>query len=254
MPRRILPDFARFMRPIMMLGAMSVVVACAATPPQNHGITDPHETDNRRIHEFNRDMDRAIIKPAAKGYGKVAGEDVKVVVGNFAGNFDLPSTVVNRVLQGEMKEAGRMTLRFLVNSTMGIGGLFDPASEMGLAKNDTDFGETLHVWGMKEGAYTELPLLGPSTQRDDLGMIVDLATNPLTYGLKGSEALIGPVAKGLKKLGDRDTYADTVDAVLYESADSYAQARSLYLQNRRHQLGDEESVTDSEAYEDPYDF
>jgi phospholipid-binding lipoprotein MlaA len=114
---------------------------------------------------------------------------------------------------------------------------------------DTDFGETLHVWGAREGAYVELPVLGPSTERDTWGMVVDVFTNPLTYVLESPENYYGTVASVSSGLSNRGRYAATIDSILYDSADSYAQARSLYLQNRRFELGG----SGGDAYLDPYD-
>jgi len=138
----------------------------------------------------------------------------------------------------------------LVNTTVGLGGLFDPATEMGLpAATDADFGQTLHVWGASEGAYIELPVLGPSTQRDTFGTFVDFFTNPLSYVLESPESVIrrgSNVAGGLTR---RTRFSDTIDQILYDSADSYAQSRSIYLQGRRFELGG----TGGESYDDPYE-
>jgi phospholipid-binding lipoprotein MlaA len=166
--------------------------------------------------------------------------------------------VVNGVLQGRPGPALQNTLRFVVNTTIGVGGLFDPARAMGIEGKPTDFGETLHVWGLPEGAYQELPLFGPSTDRDTVGAIVDLAMNPVRLAFPGRAGDAATVASFASTLGDRYRYSDTVDSILYDSADSYAQARLLYLQNRRYELGQTGGTTDGsdavfvDPYEDPY--
>jgi phospholipid-binding lipoprotein MlaA len=144
--------------------------------------------------------------------------------------------VVNNLLQGRIENAGHNTFRLLANLTFGFGGLLDPATSMGLPARDTDFGETLHVWGSGEGAYIEVPLLGPSTQRDTVGDVVDIALNPLGWA-EG----VGPVALAagiwlFDGLADRGRFGSAIDDVLYNSADSYAQTRLIYLQNRRFEL------------------
>ncbi len=136
--------------------------------------------------------------------------------------------------------------RFLVNSTVGIGGLFDLATEdFNLPEVDTGFAETLHVWGVPAGAYLELPVLGPSTQRDLVGTVVDvLLLDSLGNGVHRDVARAGLAARLLSKAGDRAQFGSTVDSVLHESADSYAQTRLLYIQRRQYELKEEGEVID----------
>jgi len=126
-----------------------------------------------------------------------------------------------------------------------------------MAGKPTDFGETLHVWGAGEGAYVELPFLGPSTARDATGTLVDLVLNPIQLLLPPDEAMAATVTKLFSRLGDRDRFSATVESILYDSADSYAQARLLYLQNRRFGLGQAGAAEGADGafidpYEDPY--
>ena len=168
----------------------------------------------------------------------------------LAENLSLPGDVVNNVLQLNMRGAFRDTARFLVNSTLGLGGLFDPASEMGMAApTNTDFGETLMAMGVGEGPYLELPVLGPSTSRAAVGIVGDLLTSPLMVILEPPESFISTGAGIASGLSRRDQLSDTIEQVLYESEDSYALSRSIYLQNRRFELGG----TENEGYTDPYD-
>ncbi|MCV2893090.1 VacJ family lipoprotein [Lentibacter sp. XHP0401] len=212
---------------------------------------DPYEQTNRDNHEFNRAVDRALLRPAGKGYVAIIPRPVQKGVSNFSSNLSLPGTIVNNVLQGRLGEASQNTLRFALNTTIGIGGVFDPSTEFKLYEAKADFGETLAVWGVREGAFVELPLLGPSTERDAVGKVVDLFTNPLTYMVQSPEKYYGTGASVASRLGDRGTYGDTIDSILYESADSYAQARTIYLQNRRFELG--EAVPEDQS-NDPFDL
>ena len=238
-------------KPVLGLLAALALSACSVPGPQAApgGIHDPYEETNRRNHELNRALDRGLVRPAGKGYANVLPEPVQETVSNFSSNLSLPGMMVNNLLQGDLGGVAQNGFRFVFNTIFGIGGLGDPASEMGIDAVETDFGETLHVWGVPEGAYVELPLLGPSTERDAVGKVVDLFTNPLSYTLPKPERYYGTGATVLSKLGDRGRFSDTIDSVLYDSADSYAQSRLIYLQNRRFELG----TDDGSAYVDPYD-
>ena len=233
---------------VALLG-LAALTACGPAPAPV-GINDPAEASNRRVHDFNRGVDRAVLRPAARGYGTVLPQPVQRGIGNFAGNLDVPGDVVNNLLQARLGFAAQNTARFAVNSVLGIGGLFDPASAMGLPGKETDFGETMHVWGAPEGVYGEAPFFGPTTERDLVGSVVDLALNPVRLLLPTPERSYATAAKLGSKLGERDRYRDTLDSVLYESADSYAQTRLLYLQNRRFELGQTGGVEDD--FIDPY--
>ncbi|WP_172300302.1 VacJ family lipoprotein [Pseudoruegeria sp. HB172150] len=213
----------------------TLLAACTA-PEVTQTINDPYEKQNRAVHEFNKKLDTAILKPLS-GAGGEGGGMVLKTVGNVAGNLDTPRMVVNDLLQANVEDAGHNFMRLLINSTFGIAGLFDPATAWGLPSRYSDFGETMHVWGASEGVYQELPLLGPSTTRDTAGRMVDLFLNPLSYAVTAPETYYIAGSKAVSTLSARGEYADSVDDVLYGSADSYAQTRLLYLQNRRFQLG-----------------
>lgn len=238
----------------LLCAAVTALVLAGCTAPAPEGINDPNEVTNRQVHEFNRGLDRALLRPASTVYGGVVPEPVQTGLSNVANNLDLPGDVLNNLLQGRPHHAIQNTWRFAINSTVGIGGLFDPSKLIGLNGIKTDFGETLHVWGAGEGNYVELPGFGPSTARDATGTVVDIVTNPVRLALPSPESHVGTVASVASTLGDRSRYSDTVDSILYESADSYAQARLLYLQNRRFELGQTGGADDAflDPYEDPY--
>lgn len=148
-------------------GAVLVVglVACGpATLPPGDQVDDVYEEQNRAAHEFNLALDRAILSPTSEAYGEGVPEPVRQGVTNFASNLNQPSYVLNNLLQLRLGDAAQNTLRFAINSTLGIGGLFDPATAMGVAAQETDFGETMHIYGVPEGSYAVIPVLGPTTE------------------------------------------------------------------------------------------
>lgn len=239
----------------LVAAGLALLVAAGCTRPEPGTVTragqafDPYEAHNREVHELNKSLDRAVLRPAGVTYAALVPEPVNELAGNFADNLGAPSDMVNSVLQGRLDDAAVTTVRFVMNSTIGVGGLIDAATAFGIAPRETDFGETLAVWGVPQGAYQELPVLGPSTERATAGMIVDLFTNPLRTALDPSQQRARRSARVAHLVGERGYRRESVDSILRESADSYAQLRLIYLQNRRHQLG----AAQEDAYLDPYD-
>ncbi|WP_347268728.1 VacJ family lipoprotein [Paracoccus sp. (in: a-proteobacteria)] len=234
---------------ITIFALIGLVSACAG-PGDGSGINDPYEPFNRKMHAFNRGLDANVVKPLSSGMSGEggAGSGAVQAVGNFGANLALPGKVVNHLLQGKPEPAARMTFRFLVNTTLGLAGLLDPAGkDFALPEEDTDFGQTLASWGVGEGAYLELPLIGPSTQRDAAGRVVDLVIDPMRQWLNRDQYLIGMGARAVSKAGERGRFGDSVDSILHESADSYAQTRLIWLQHRRHELGEEGEQIDPYA-------
>lgn len=233
---------------------VTVLSLAACTAPEGYvardGINDPFETQNRNVHAFNKAIDRAVLRPLSRGYNQAVPEEMQVMVNNFSANLSTPGMVVNNLLQGDFKGALSNTTRFVLNSTVGFAGLVDVGQIAGVQEVDADFGQTLHVWGFGEGAYVEMPIRGPSTQRDSVGRIVDLFTNPLSMALSDTQNQVRIGARALDVVGDRGRFGDTIDSVLYDSADSYAQSRLIYLQSRRFALGN----SDAPIYDDPYDL
>ena len=239
----------RAKRAILAIAVLAAVAGCSLPGPQGapDGIHDPFEAQNRRVHDFNRALDKRLFS----GGGDSLPQGPAQVVTNLADTLSLPRTVVNQVLQGRPGDATRNTLRFAINATLGFGGLADVASDLGLPRDESDFGETLAVWGLPEGAYQELPVLGPSTERDTAGRVVDLFLNPLDYHLSRPDRRIKSGVTIAGKAADRLRYGDAVDSVLHDSADSYAQARLIYLQNRRFELGQTGDAAAGASYIDP---
>lgn len=230
----------RFGQVIVGVVAAAALAGCSVPGPGEvpaDGVHDPYEAQNRRTHAFNRALDERFLKGTGGGYSETVPDEIQLGVSNFAETVSLPQTVVNQVLQGRLGAASKNTLRFSANVLLGFGGLVDVASDMGLQENGSDFGETLAVWGAPEGAYLELPVLGPSTERDAIGRFADLFLDPVSYLVPKPERYIGTAARTLEMVGDRGQYSDTVDSVLYESADSYDQLKLIYMQSRRFDLG-----------------
>ena len=231
--------------------ALLSLTACASGPVSPDYINDPFEPANRGVHEFNKLVDVSFLSPVSKAYGAVVPAQVQDMVDSGANNLDLPGQAVNHVLQGNLEGAVVTLARFSLNSTLGLLGFFDPASELGLFETPTDFGETLDVYGFAEGPYMELPLFGGSTVRDTIGLVVDFILDPLRQIIPSPEHKYLFVLKGLDIIGDRHAYSDLIDVLLYESTDSYAAQRLTYLQNRRHTIVGE---TVLEELEDPFAF
>ncbi len=215
-------------------------------------VYDPFESTNRAIHDFNKLVDGLVVGPVANVYGSVVPEEIRTVVENAARNIGEPNAFVNHLLQGNGDAASDTLIRFVVNSTIGLAGIADPAADMGIFESPTDFGETLAAWGAPEGAYIELPLLGPSTVRDTIGVAVDLAIDPLNYIVTREQAYYLLALRSVNLIGKRNTYDDLISLLLYESADSYAAQRLSYLQNKRYQVSGGETNIDD--LEDPYAF
>lgn len=232
-------------------GAVLFLAAACSAPDSPGDIHDPYERVNRWVHESNKQTDRLIVRPASQVYGNAVPAPVRRSLSNAAANLGGPQSVANNLLQGNIEDAGHNLSRFLVNSTIGVFGLFDPASgSFGLESRSTGFADTLATWGVREGAYQELPVLGPSTERDTVGYLVDIATNPAGV-LVDDGGDISTAGAVTSLLNTRFELTTTIDSVLYESADSYAQTRLIYLESRRFRLSEGEASP--KTGEDPYD-
>jgi len=164
----------------MGIASLFVLLAGCATPMPRKD--DPYENFNRKMYAFNDFADRVAIRPVAVGYRKITNQTTRTLISNFFANIESPITIANDILQVNPKEALRASSRLIINTTVGVLGLFDPASEMNIVASDTDFGVTLAKWGVPEGPYLVLPLLGPSTGRDLPAFVLDRwAFDPLSW-------------------------------------------------------------------------
>ncbi len=200
---------------------------CAHAP--SYEPQDPLEPLNRAIYQFNETADRYVLRPVAKGYVAVTPSFMRTGVRNFLRNLVYPVTIVNQYAQGEVIDGSRDLGRFLVNSTIGVAGLIDVAQYWGMPAHVEDFGQTLGTWGVGEGWYLMLPLLGPSTNRDLVGTLFDAPLSPV-YHVDNELFIYGYTAVDAVQLR-----ADLLgaDDLLYEQDDRYAFVRSAYLQRRK---------------------
>ncbi|MEN1961319.1 MlaA family lipoprotein [Luteimonas sp. MJ246] len=193
---------------------------------------DPWEGWNRRVHAFNMAIDRTVAEPLARAYMKVAPRPVRLGVGNFFNNLGQPVSALNALLQGKPKQAGQSLGRFLVNATLGVAGLFDPASRMNIPNRSEDFGQTLGVWGWEKSRFVELPLFGPRTVRDVFGLVGDGQVSPLRQ-VDDDTVRIG--LQGLQ-LVDLRTQLFAVDRLREGAEDEYALVRDAWMQRRNYQI------------------
>lgn len=214
--------------------AASLLLGGCATTLSAPSADDPWERLNRSTQEFNDAIDRAVLKPAAQGYQRAVPGFARTGVSNFLSNLGYPTTLVNNLLQLKLKAALSDTARLLLNSTLGLGGLLDPATDAGLARNDEDFGQTLGRWGVPSGPYVVIPLLGPSTLRDTPSRYPDYLTNARRYlDDDATELALG----GLAVL-DQRVRLIPVEETLEGAFDRYALMRNAYLQRREYVVRD----------------
>jgi phospholipid-binding lipoprotein MlaA len=203
---------------------------------------DPWEKLNRKTHRFNNAVDRTIARPLALGYVKVVPRPVRLGVSNFFSNLGEPITTLNSLLQGKPKQAAQSLGRFLLNSTLGIGGIFDPASDAKLPRKNEDFGQTLGVWGWKRSRYVELPLFGPRTIRDVFGLVGDAPLSPIRQ-VENDKVRLG--LQGLQLVNVRAQLL-SIDALREGAVDEYALFRDSWLQRRNYQISEDRKKSDDQ--------
>ncbi len=196
---------------------------------------DPIEGVNRAVFSFNETVDKAVLKPVAQGYEYVMPQPVQTGVVNFFSNIADVWISVNNLVQGKPSDALSDVGRVVVNSTVGILGLFDVATGMGLEKHEEDFGQTLGRWGVGDGAYLVLPIFGPRTLRDTGGLAVDIFADPVTY-IDSSE--VRYTAIGVRAVSDRASFLKAESAIDAAALDKYAYVRDAYLQRRQSLIHD----------------
>ena len=208
---------------------------------------DPYEKFNRRFYEVTEDIDQGIFEPVADSYIENIPDSVRESVGNFYSNLAYPNVALNALLQGKVKQGVGDSLRFIVNTTVGLGGIFDPAASLGLEKNDEDFGQTLGVWGVDNTSYMYIPILGPSSNRDLIGLPVTIASNMLFY----AGFFVGaPVTVPLGLLAAVDKRAQHTEQMRIRdqaALDRYIFTREAYWQYRENLVFDGKPPT--EAYD-----
>jgi len=223
--------FVKYPARIGLLLIVFLVNACAT---MEGGNPDPLEKWNRKVYALNKGIDKAIAKPMTQGYKAITPDFIEKGISNLFSNLlDIPNSV-NNLLQGKLGQSFSDISRFLVNSTIGIGGVMDPASSMGLEKHDEDFGQTLAVWGVNKGPYIMLPLLGPSTLRDSVAYPVNSYLAPL----KQIKHIPTRNQANLIALIDKRSGLLAIEGQLESATDEYAFVRDVYLQNRKYKVYD----------------
>jgi phospholipid-binding lipoprotein MlaA len=231
-----------------LLGVLALAACATAPDPSDREAyaeyearNDPLEPFNRGVYQVNRYLDALILKPAAGWYRLLTPPPVQTAIGNALDNLRSPAVFANDLMQGEWERAGDTGSRFLINSTLGVGGLGDPAADwFGIEEHGEDFGQTLAVWGVDEGPYLFLPLLGPSNPRDAAGRGVDgFLLDPigvLSWSQGGIWTLVSRTKTGATAVDARAENFDALEDIEKNSLDPYASLRNLYRQFRRREI------------------
>jgi len=214
-----------------------LTAGCATTSGLQSSEIDPYEDFNRSVFGFNKLVDTYVAEPVVEAYTFITPRFVQTGVGNFFSNLKDINVVLNDIMQAKFLQSGEDTGRFLLNTTVGLGGFFDVASEVGLVKHDEDFDQTFAVWGMPQGPYLVLPFLGPTTGRGIAGGVLDAAANPSTY--------VGAPIQLINMLNARANADGSLKLIDEAALDPYVFTRESYLQFRKHLITDGQSeVTD----------
>ena len=223
------------LRTVFRLGVAAMVLFMTGCATTNQSAGDPLEGYNRAMYQFNDAVDTAVLKPVARGYDAVVPDPISQGVSNFFSNLNDITVIINDLFQGKFYQAYRDTHRFVLNTTVGVAGIFDVASLSGFTKNNEDFGQTLGVWGAEPGAYVVLPFFGPRNVRDTFGLVGDMFTDPVMY-VEGDDARLALVGTRVV-----DTRANLLKAekVLDQAAtDEYSYVRDAYMSRRQYLVFD----------------
>jgi len=232
----------------VVLAAM--LAGCASRSPADdpdavaefNATNDPLEPTNRVFYVINDGLDTVILRPLAIAYTYVVPDVVRSHTHNVLSNLSMPVSLFNDMLQARSRRAGDSLMRLLVNSTLGIGGVFDVATGWGWPRHDSDAGMTLAMWGLPEGPFLFLPVLGPSSPRDATGFASDIAMDPLTWVGQGEVvSVLGWTRYSLSAIDTRAGLLDDLDKIKGQALDPYATIRSLYQQHRQSQIEDARS-------------
>jgi len=230
----------RFTGHFASVALIALFATACTTPPEDsealaeyEEINDPLEPTNRNFFAFNRGLDTVLFKPLAEAY-VLLPKPVRDSIHSSVNNVRAPVNFANDLLQGELERAATVLGRFLINTTVGVGGIFDVAAHVGLERHNEDFGQTLAVWGAPTGPYIVIPILGPSSPRAIVGTITDSFLDPLTYVFdnQGAELEYWLIRGGIEGIDERARVLDVLDDIEESSLDFYATVRSLYRQRR----------------------
>lgn len=226
---------------LCLTAAALMLGACSSTSQDvvNGEINDPFESTNRAVFAFNEGFDEVITDPVISGYRTVVPKEGRTAILSFMRNLSAPINLGNELLQGDLKGAGNVVFRTVVNTLTGFGGLIDVAANEGYAYESEDFGQTLGVWGFGHGAYFVIPVIGPSSARDSIGFIADSYADPLANYLDNVDHEEWQYARmGVDLLAVRDSLQDVLKELQLSSIDYYATLRSGYYQRRSAEVND----------------
>lgn len=230
----------KFFNLAVLAGALCLS-ACASSQSTSE-INDPLEGMNRATLKFNEGVDKVVLEPVARGYRFVTPKAGRTVVSNFLRNLNSPVIIGNELLQGDLEGAGNATARVIINTLAGFGGILDLAADGGIEHQPEDFGQTLATWGVGDGAYVVLPLLGPSTLRDATGRMVDSYADPLRmYLFNIEEEHLHYTRVAASVVSQREELLEVIDDLRRNSFDYYAALRSAYVQRRQALINDQNS-------------
>ncbi len=216
--------------------AAGVLLCGCASPTATGSGEDPFEPTNRQVFSFNLWVDAHALRPTAERYATYVPEPVRDSIHNALENLNGPAIFANEVLQGEIRDAGRTAGRFLLNTTFGVGGLFDVGAKVGIPAHSEDFGQTLAVWGVGSGPYLMMPLLGPVYPRDAAGQVADYAMDPIWYLPIRGRVYWFLGRRYITIVDGRARSLETLDDIERDSMDFYATTRSLYRQYRENEI------------------
>lgn len=246
----------RFMKKIILLLFMFLFTACATAPTdpvalaEYKEINDPLEPMNRSILKFNLGFEHYVLRPVTLGYRYITTPNTRESIRVFLDNLQSPVSIINDLIQGNFKQLGKDSSRFIINTTLGFFGFFDVATRMGISPHKNTFSTTLATWGVNPGPYVMLPFLGPIDTRGIVGYIVDYATNPETYiaSVKGSKTLdyLSLSSSTFRPISTYEQVMDVLDDAYRTSADYYSFLRSAYRQRiakiTQEERGEEETI------------
>ncbi len=224
---------------VLALTLLLAPVTAAQAQTDSASVSDPFEGTNRVVLDVNEAVDKAVLEPVARGYRFITPEAFRLALRNFLRNLKSPIIIANQMLQGDFEGTANSTGRFVINTLAGFGGILDLAEEGGIAYEPEDFGQTLAVWGVGNGPYLVIPLLGPSTMRDATGSLVDMYADPVRIYLFNTDREgwhYGRVAAGV--VDQREEMLEIVDDLRRNSFDYYAAIRSAYVQRRNALVND----------------